>query len=94
MAQRFTLLKEGNNVDKALAFVDMAYNAAFDVCYERGEIKPFVLISPLVETYESLSLTRCGIPRWRWEPILDEIREEGMVLYDTGAFNQERICLR
>ena len=87
----FILLREGESVDKSLAITDIAYNAAFEVCYERGEIKPFVLISVLAESCESLSVERCGIPRWRWEPILDEIRNDGIALYDTGAFSQLKI---
>ena len=88
----FILLREGNSFNKGLNISDIAYNAAFEVCYERGEVKPFVLISVLVETYESLSIERRGIPRWRWEPVLDEIRNDGIALYDTGAFARERIC--
>ena len=45
----FVLLREGNNIDKMLDIADLAYNTAYEVCYESGDIKPFVLISPFVE---------------------------------------------
>ena len=90
----FVLLREGADACRRTWDVaDVAYDAAFDVCFSGPEPLPFVLISPFVETLDSLSQEQDGSPRWRSEPILDEIRKNGIPLFDRGPFTEERLCL-
>lgn len=75
----FILLKDGE--EKTFDIAALAYNTAYDICYNGHSLKPFVLLSPFVETLSSMMQTIHGIPRWKLEPVFQSIKEEGVLLY-------------
>ena len=80
----FVLLHEGDDSKKTYDIAKIAYDAAYDVCFTSSEMKPFVLLSPFVETKASIMRTIQGVTRWRLEPVFEAIREEGVVLFESG----------
>ena len=80
----FVLLHKGDDSKKTYDIAKIAYDAAYDVCYTSSETKPFVLLSPFVETKASIMRTIQGVTRWRLEPVFEAIREEGVVLFESG----------
>ena len=74
----FVLLHEGDDSKKTY---DIAKIAAYEVCFTSSEMKPFVLLSPFVETKASIMRTIQGVTRWRLEPVFEAIREDGVLIY-------------
>ena len=79
----FVLLKEGTDIQLTERVCNIADDAATSIsdCY--------VYISPFIETADSIAEEYKGISRWRFEPVFDAIREEGVTLFDVGAKREE-----
>ena len=77
----FVLLHKGDDSKKTYDIAKIAYDAAYDVCYTSSETKPFVLLSPFVETNASIMSTIQGVTRWKLEPVFEAIREDGVLIY-------------
>lgn len=74
----FVLLREGMPREKRHRVSDIAFDAA-------GEMSDWhIELSPLVETLAELDEKYKGVPRWRLEPVLYEIQEDGVCLYDAA----------
>ena len=80
----FVLLREGELSEKRELIVNLAYDASYGA--ER-----YVLLSPFVETESDLKRLVKGFPRWNLEPVFEEIREDGIPLFEQGIFIKERI---
>ena len=75
----FVLLKEGTDIQLTERVCSIADDAAASISDCR------VYISPLIETADSIAEEYKGISRWRFEPVFKAIREEGVVLFDSGG---------
>ena len=87
----FVLLKEGDEFQKLMEVSDICSDTSYDMAFDNPENSEqwYVLLSPLVETEQSIKRAIKGIPRWRLEPVFDAIREEGVTLFDVGAKREE-----
>ena len=75
----FVLLREGTDIQ----LTERVCNIADDVAASISNCR--VYISPLIETAGSIAEEYKGISRWRFEPVFEAIREEGVVLFDSGG---------
>ena len=82
----FVLLKEGGEFQKLMEVSNICSDTSYDMAFDNPENPEqwYVLLSPLVETDQSIKREIKGIPRWRLEPVFEAIREEGVVLFESG----------
>lgn len=87
----FVLLKEGDEFQKLMEVSDICSDTSYDMAFDNPENSEqwYVLLSPLVETEQSIERVIKGIPRWRLEPVFEAIREEGVTLFDVGSKREE-----
>lgn len=83
----FVLLREGDEFQKLMEVSEICSDTSYDMAFENTENSEqwYVLLSPLVETEQSIKRTIKGIPRWKLEPVFDVIQKEGVTLFDVGA---------
>ena len=79
----FVLLKEGTDIQ----LTERVCNIADDVATSISDC--YVYISPFMEIADSIAEEYKGISRWKFEPVFDAIREEGVTLFDVGAKREE-----
>lgn len=81
----FVLLREGKRAEKNRVS-DIAVNTAYDTAFNDPDNVEewYTLLSPFVRTEEELKQEIMGKETWLIEPVFTAIREEGVVLFESG----------